>query len=1284
MPTQPSNDSVSVELLQCQLLSLVGLAPDEQLLLSSDGSVLYSPSKNAEKIAVGGSRPRFFLFSSAEKAEIPELPSDWREICTRSAFGDVPVVQPAFRKVSPSGDPMSTLICGPCARTCTTGFQPVNPMEWSSSELLASRFISAIDVVAGDVDVPAPPGFTKLPVDLNFSASGDYVYLCVKRGGPRVLTQLHVLFQQKGEEHSTHKGKSAPETIIDVDCNSGGAAGDGTGVNVRLGYDSVQYKGRLEQLSTLGVTDIAVVVGNQSPPSPAHVKMARNLNEGAPGAQPVFLYYKLSPLNGFACNAGREHSEFGECLFATRHLSNVVSPFDFDEPRLAVARVSLAAERQQMDAAFLDAHYRQHQSGMLQRLQSGLQRAQSYENKKMQEEALKRIPVEALHERARANPSPMPLYQDELVKQLLHWFKREFFSWMNQPRCSACGHDKTRSVRTEVPKTAEEVAGQVSRVEVYQCPACAAFTRFPRYNDPVKLLDTRTGRCGEWANCFTLCCRAMGFEARYVLDVTDHVWTEVYSKHYKRWLHCDSCEDQLDAPLTYEVGWGKKLSYIFSFARDEVVDTARRYTQNWEEMRSRRRDVDETWLETTINQINRTLREQQTPERVAILTSRAQSEREELLRGRSVKSSEVKGRVSGSAEWKSQRSEDGKQSEKESDQTRPSSTKPEGESSIQPSSAEILQDICRNWVIGCQRPDEKCTNPFCFSGRTTSSSLHASSGANERAVEAIQVVTALSQEGFSANSLAMLRCPVATEIRSFVWSKSPLTYLPLQDAPSTDFSVPLIDISGHGNHAKNGGRCALRKPFRIPSSGSGGVDNSRAFGLQLLPGQRLNVPVSSEATPIHRAASFIVRFDRLDACTNTTSDGVLSVLTVQMGGNTDPSSAVVLRVLWDHSGRRFSAELQAKNEPTKTVSLPESALGFSRYAHVAMSEGGNVVAVYINGVLVEQLTLPDSQRLPDSPKLVTLHGPAQDCTDVAAVVSHVAVLPFQSPREIEEFCATAKNFVSVPPLRAFGSNGERGSERCAESAAGAQSGYRVARVLLWGGEFFDGLQFIYEKVGDDSTASSPVVQGELVGNATAKRSASSPTVTLELLRDEVVTRVSGRKGAWTDCLRLETNFGRSITCGGKGGGDFSVSTPANSEVRHVAFKVGDHLTDASVFVAEPSSVIALENATRSKLQEILSPCESTARQAAVAAALRYLDNIARQPEELKFQRIRASNTFFASTVGVLGAATATAFMSWCGFKESVEGGEQFFCFEPSHPLCRAAEAFKRIHFLKAL
>ena len=102
-----------------------------------------------------------------------------------------------------------------------------------------------------------------------------------------------------------------------------------------------------------------------------------------------------------------------------------------------------------------------------------------------------------------------------------------------------------------------------------------------RYNDPARLLRTRRGRCGEWANCFALVANALGFCCRWVLDVTDHVWCEVWLPAQKRWVHADPCEAALDAPLMYEAGWGKRLSYVFAFGAHECVDVARRYSASW-------------------------------------------------------------------------------------------------------------------------------------------------------------------------------------------------------------------------------------------------------------------------------------------------------------------------------------------------------------------------------------------------------------------------------------------------------------------------------------------------------------------------------------------------------------------------------------------------------------------------------------------------------------------------------------------------------------------------------
>lgn len=253
------------------------------------------------------------------------------------------------------------------------------------------------------------------------------------------------------------------------------------------------------------------------------------------------------------------------------------------------------------------------------RLENGVQTVLAYEDPIAQACALSVIPLERLETEAEAlvassasasaaAASPAAISRpDARLLRLLRWFKHEFFTWCNTPSCPSCGCEETRNEGMTAPSDEERAFG-ASRVESYRCPRCSAAVRFPRYNDAKKLLETRVGRCGEWANAFTLCCRALGYEARWVMDWTDHVWTEVWSESQARWLHCDSCEDACDKPLLYEKGWGKKLSYVIGFGKDGVVDVTRRYTADFADTATRRGECDEGWLASATRGLTSRLR----------------------------------------------------------------------------------------------------------------------------------------------------------------------------------------------------------------------------------------------------------------------------------------------------------------------------------------------------------------------------------------------------------------------------------------------------------------------------------------------------------------------------------------------------------------------------------------------------------------------------------------------------------------------------------------------------
>eukprot|EP00258_Populus_trichocarpa_P023347 XP_024439366.1 peptide-N(4)-(N-acetyl-beta-glucosaminyl)asparagine amidase isoform X1 [Populus trichocarpa] len=301
-----------------------------------------------------------------------------------------------------------------------------------------------------------------------------------------------------------------------------------------------------------------------------------------------------------------------------------------------------------------------------QKIRPYISQVQMYEDPVRQEAARKTVPREELEEKAlvslakEGNFKPSKTEQDHaFLLQLLFWFKQSF-RWVNEPPCDGCGNDTVnQGMDAALPSETQYGA---ARVELYRCNSCSTITRFPRYNDPLKLVETRRGRCGEWANCFTLYCRAFGYESRLILDFTDHVWTECFSELLGRWMHLDPCDGVFDRPLLYEKGWNKKLNYVIAIAKDGVYDVTKRYTRKWVEVLSRRNITREPDLLATLRSMTRECRRSFTTQILSVLEDRDKIESEELERSLcSTNDSSVSlpGRQSGNKEWRIARSEIG-------------------------------------------------------------------------------------------------------------------------------------------------------------------------------------------------------------------------------------------------------------------------------------------------------------------------------------------------------------------------------------------------------------------------------------------------------------------------------------------------------------------------------------------------------------------------------------------------------------------------------------------------
>lgn len=98
-----------------------------------------------------------------------------------------------------------------------------------------------------------------------------------------------------------------------------------------------------------------------------------------------------------------------------------------------------------------------------------------------------------------------------------------------------------------------------------------------RHSDPLSILAYGEGRCSEFSVLFTALCLAHNYRARIILDMSDHVWTEVWNQNQRRWVHVDPSEKILDDPIMYERDWKKNLKEVYALENGQVENVTANY-----------------------------------------------------------------------------------------------------------------------------------------------------------------------------------------------------------------------------------------------------------------------------------------------------------------------------------------------------------------------------------------------------------------------------------------------------------------------------------------------------------------------------------------------------------------------------------------------------------------------------------------------------------------------------------------------------------------------------------
>merc|ERR1719265_1385469 len=210
--------------------------------------------------------------------------------------------------------------------------------------------------------------------------------------------------------------------------------------------------------------------------------------------------------------------------------------------------------------------------------------------------------------------------------QTLLWALKQNYTFYHQkclthePNISSCDEQADSQFLGQVAcqPNDDKISDDCVYAELRFCKTCgnnatnkSKFFEYARFHGPLALFDTKSsrrgvmGQCEEFSRAGHAMLAALGYEVRYVLDFTDHVWLEVRVPQGPTgvWIHADPSEGILDQPLMYEKGWGKKLTMIFAFTPQYIEHITHKYTEDYEGTVSRRGITDES-LNALLKEVN--------------------------------------------------------------------------------------------------------------------------------------------------------------------------------------------------------------------------------------------------------------------------------------------------------------------------------------------------------------------------------------------------------------------------------------------------------------------------------------------------------------------------------------------------------------------------------------------------------------------------------------------------------------------------------------------------------